>query len=178
MTGERDCSYRRSAVASTDVVDGVLEPGGQPDGRTAGRAFPMFGCFNNDVYVSRSARPPVRLSARPQLQLGFLFRHTIERKRNRTYRQTPGVSQDKSAASGIGELSVERCGRERYRTRAGCVIGICRFDQEPVCGESALSEPPAEPLREQTEQGKKDSEVVGICCERVAHVKLRLPLRW
>ena len=121
---------------------------------------------------------PAALLPTPQLQLGFLFHHTIERERNRTYRQTLGVSQNKSAASGIGELSIERCGRERYGTRAGCVIGICRFDQEPVCGESALSEPPAEPLREQTEQGKEDPEVVGIGCERVAHVKLRLPLRW
>jgi hypothetical protein len=82
---------------------------------------------------------PAALLPTPQIQLGFLFDHTIQRERNRTYRQTLGVRQNKSAASGIGELSVERCGREGYGTRAGCVIGIYRFDQEPVCGESALS---------------------------------------
>ena len=175
MTGERDCSYRRSAVASTDVVDCVLKCGGAAGQRGSVK---VDGTERLGTGVLLLPICPAALLPTPQLQLGFLFHHTIERECDSAYCQTLRICQNKSAASGIGELSVERCGREGYGARAGRVIGVRRFDQEAVCGESALSEPPAKPLREQAEQGKEAPEVVGIGCERVAHVKLRLPLRW
>jgi hypothetical protein len=102
----------------------------------------------------------------------------IERERDGSYRQPLGIGQYESAASGIGELTVERCGRQRYGTRARGVVGICCVNHEPVCREPAFSQTAPELLREQTEQGKEDPQVIGLGGERVAHVKLRLPLRW
>jgi hypothetical protein len=46
----------------------------------------------------------------PQIQLGFFFHQAIERERHAAYCQALRIRQNKSPASGIGELTVERRG--------------------------------------------------------------------
>jgi hypothetical protein len=116
VRGERAAPHRPRPVASSNVVDCMLQGSGAAGQRSLPRASKRGGSGK----VGSSERLgtgvlflpicPAAPLPTPQLQLRFLFHDTIERERDGAYRQTLGVSQDKSAASGISELSVERCG--------------------------------------------------------------------
>jgi hypothetical protein len=123
-----------------------------------------------------SACPPVHPSA-PEFQLPLRFHQPVQRERDCPYRQALGVGQHKGPAGGVPELRVEHCRSERHGASTGGIVGVGRFHPKPSRGESALAEPPAEPLAQQAEQGMENADIVGVGGQGMRDVKLGLPLR-